>query len=76
MPSTLTVVVVSLLLVVLLLQTVANIWFGVVFLRARMPELRSNECWCDPGSHHIGSSKPSLTKPSLKFRKYSQKSHY
>jgi hypothetical protein len=67
MPSGRTVVLVSLLLVVLLLETAANVWLCVVILPKRMAELCSDECRCDAGRYNVGSTNLSITKTSFKF---------
>ena len=73
MLSRLTVVLVSLLLVALLLQTAAIIWLCVLTLRTRTAELRSDECWGDAGRYCVGSSNTSLTKTSFNFLKHIRK---
>jgi hypothetical protein len=64
------VVLVSLLLVVLLLETAAIVWLCVAILQARMAELCSDECSCDAGRYNVGSTNPSLTKTTFNFLKY------
>ena len=70
MTSRLTVVLVSLLLVVLLLETAAIVWLCVVILPTRMAEQCSDECRCDAGSYNVDSTNLSITKTSFNFLKY------
>ena len=70
MTSRLTVVLVSLLLVALLLETAALVWICVVILPTRMAEQCSDECRCDPERYNVDSSSPSLAKTSFTFLKY------
>jgi Leucine-rich repeat (LRR) protein len=64
------VVLVSLLLVVLLLQTAVMVWLCVAILPTRMAKKCSDECSCDAGRYNVDSTNPSLTKTSSNFLKH------
>jgi Leucine-rich repeat (LRR) protein len=70
MSSRLAVVLLSLLLVVLLLESTAIVWLCVAILPTRMAELCSDKCRCEAGRFNVDSTNQSLTKTSFNFLKY------